>query len=162
LNVPRMVVASLLIGSVAAGFTYGPPLDKALAAVTSYSTWTSTYYSSWYSTSYSIQYGSTTVITTEILSQDRLAGPYLKITRTIGANSPYTATFDMRITNLMDVPVLSGTIFLEFEMSGGSTRSAQHDFGAIEPGDSIRVEGTIGVPAGVGQTRALPTIFSFA
>nr|MDO8099457.1 zinc ribbon domain-containing protein [Candidatus Njordarchaeota archaeon] len=147
MNITRMLVASLLMGCPVVAFVCGPPLDKALAAVTSYSTWASTYYSSWYSTSYSTQYMSTTIVTTDALSQDQLGGPYLKIAGMLGRTAPYTASFDLSITNLMDVPVLGGTIFLDIRMSGGG-KEARQDFGAIEPGRSIRMEGTIGVVGG--------------
>nr|MDO8135245.1 hypothetical protein [Candidatus Njordarchaeum guaymaensis] len=140
-----MLIVSLLIGSIVAGFTQRLPTDKASAAITSYSTWTSTYYSYWTSARTSTQSMRTTVST---LTQTSMEGPYLKIAgkfdywyeTTSGYNQVVELTVRGDITNLLSAPVQKGKIILNVRnLEGTVTEEALAPFWELKVGETIKI-----------------------
>jgi len=144
LNVARMLVASLLIASVVVAFIYGPPLDIASAAVTSYSTWTSAYTSYWsVVTGRSTEWKTTTV---EVLTQTEYKGPCLRMDIKFyywyypGSQEIVEWGAVGYIENLMSVPVKGITIVSFIGNKAGSVKeTVEQRFGRIEPGKGINL-----------------------
>jgi hypothetical protein len=152
LKVIRILVTTLLLGAIILGFTREVWVEEASGVITSYSTWITTEYSTRYTTSYSTQYRSTTVTTEEILSQNQLTGPYLRIMIAMlvvqrkdtptGIGGAPVLVYDIGISNLMDTAILNGSISIR--MAGAPPQKI--GFESIGAGERIRVYGEIGTP----------------
>lgn len=132
MNVTRTLVATLLIGSIIAGFIQGLSTQIASGVVTTTATITSTYYVSWYDVTTSTRFTKTyagivtqetagfTTITSGTNTYQMQDGPYLKIEISFwysyysGAEVPLYHYVDGRITNLMNEPVEKVSIVLLF------------------------------------------------
>ncbi len=131
MNVTRTLVATLLIGSIIAGFVQGLSTQPASGVVTTTATITSTYYVSWHDATTSTRFtktyagivtqetvGFTTIITSGTVPYKVQDGPYLKIEIAIrysyysGKEVPLYHYVDGRITNLMNEPIEKVSIVL--------------------------------------------------
>ncbi len=132
MNVTRTLVATLLIGSIIAGFVQGLSTQPASGVVTTTATITSTYYVSWHDATTSTRFTKTyagivtqetvgfTTITSGTNTYKMPDGPYLKIEISFWysyyteAQLPLYHFVNGRITNLMNEPIEKVSIVLSY------------------------------------------------
>lgn len=152
LKVIRILVTTLLLGAIIAGFTRGLWVEEASGVITSYSTWTSVAYSVFLVTR-SIEYKNTAISVSSIAGRAYLAqygadGPCVQVTWDI-----VTRDFcKLTIRNVMNTRVKSGSLsgsligflgtqtgtqFIVTGMVGNSPFTV--DFDSINVGESLQI-----------------------
>jgi len=138
LNTAGLLVASLLISSVVAGFAGTallPSMQMALGSLFTTYTTTSTSYRYWQTVTTVTRFITTTFST---LTQKTIDGPYLRIE---GKFYPTSSMFKITISNLMNVRVQRGKItFIVSNLAGTVSDEISIDFGEVQGGLTTYIE----------------------
>jgi len=144
-----MLILSLLIGSIVAGFTQRLPTDKASAAITSYSTWTSISYLQYTTYLTKTEFTEKTT-TTDQLFQYGGSGPYVIINGTWRQIANDQIEVNMIVENLQGLPIRFGAVKFKVMILVPSPAS-----------DPFREADCIFVPVG-GENKEIPLKMTLA